>query len=276
MRKIVAALILLLCGASISAGETLVFAPLPMEAPNVVASQWKPLLTYLEQQLGVTLVIDYSDSNDEVVDKLEQGKLDLAYLGPLPYVTLKNHFDAVEPVVVFLEKTGQHAYTCAMVRTAESMLTLDRLQDRKVALTQPLSTCGYFATQGMLKQAGSSLENNRYRYLGPHDEVALAVVRGEYDTGGLKTAIAKKYHHLGLQIVAESPPMPGLALIVNRNRVSAERIKQLRQALLDADANTRRHWGDNISHGVVPASDRDYDGLRQLPAPASIPQQGNF
>ena len=56
-------------------------------------------------------------------------------------------------------------------------------------------------------------EANHYRYLGQHDEVALAVVRGEFDFGGLKTAIAQKYTHLGLKVVAESPLMTGLALV---------------------------------------------------------------
>ena len=196
----------------------------------------------LEQQLGVTLVISYSQSNDEVVDKLKKGEIDLAYLGPLPYVTLKDSFDAIEPLVVFNERNGSHTYTCAVAVTADSPLGLKQLHDKRIALTQPLSTCGYFAVQGMLRQAGTSLENNRYRYLGPHDAVALAIVRGEFEAGGLKTAIARKYAHLGLRVLAESPSMPGLALVANRNRLSATRITQIRQALLTASEEVRNNF----------------------------------
>jgi phosphonate transport system substrate-binding protein len=247
-----------------------------METPYTVASQWKPLLAYLEKSLGVTLEIDYSASNAEIVTKLQAGKLDLAYLGPLPYVTLKKTFPAAEPVVIFHEKDGHPTYTCALAVSVESTLNLKALKGRTVALTQPLSTCGYFATQGLLGQLGSSLEANHYRYLGQHDEVALAVVRGEFDVGGLKTSIARKYVHLGLVVQAESAPLPGLALVANGNRVSAERLAQIRQALLDAPDEIRQQWGENLRYGVTPASDSDYAGMRQVPMPAHIPNQGNF
>jgi phosphonate transport system substrate-binding protein len=247
-----------------------------METPYTVASQWKPLLDYLERTTGVTLEISYSASNAEVVEKFRAGQIDLAYLGPLPYVNLRATFPAAEPVVVFHEKDGQPTYTCALVATADSTLDLARMKNRTIALTQPLSTCGYFATQGMLQRAGSSLEENRYRYLYQHDEVALAVVRGEYDAGGLKTSIAKNYAHLGLMVRAESPPLPGLALVANANRMPVKRIAQIRQALLTAGDAARRQWGDNLRHGVSPARDSDYDGIRQLPYDAVIPAQGNF
>ena len=256
--------------------ETLTFAPLPMETPYTVASQWEPMLQYLELKLGVTLKIDYSESNAEIIDKFKAGKIDLAYLGPLPYLTLKQTFPAAEPLVIFHEKNGQPFYTCALISSAESAPDPNNMKARKIALTQPLSTCGYFATQGMLNRLGSSLEANRYRYLGQHDEVALAVVRGEFDFGGLKTAIAKKYTHLGLVVVAESPPMTGLALVANRNRVSAEKIENIRKALLAASDEIRRQWGDNINKGLTLSKDSDYDGLRTLPFPAHIPTEGNF
>jgi len=276
MPKFIALLAIALFSALPIAAETLVFSPLPMETPYTVASQWKPFLAYLEQTLGITLKIDYSTSNDEVVDKFKAGQLDLAYLGPLPYVTLKKTFDAAVPVVIFHEKNGQPTYTCAVVVAGESTFTLKGLKGRKIALTQPLSTCGYFATEGLLDQWGSSLGDNWYRYLGPHDEVALAVVRGEFDAGGLKTAIAHKYAHLGLAVRAESPPLPGLALVANRNRVTADLIERIREALLNAGEDIRRHWGDNIRYGVSPAKDSDYDGMRQLSIGAKIPAQGNF
>lgn len=277
LKVIAAALVTLLLVCVPAFAERLVFSPLPMETPYTVVSQWRPLLDYLEEQLGIKLEIDYSLSNDEVVEKFAAGKLDLAYLGPLPYVTLRESFAQAEPVVVFHEKSGEPFYTCAVVAAGETKVSLPGLKNRTIALTQPLSTCGYFATQGLLQGVwGTSLLANRFRYLGPHDEVALAVVRGEFDLGGLKTAIARKYSHLGLTILAESPPLPGLALVANGQRLTPQRIEAIRQALLAADADTRWHWGDNIRHGVSAASDQDYDGTRQLPMPASIPQQGNF
>lgn len=139
-----------------------------------------------------------------------------------------------------------------------------------------MSTCGYLSTDGLLRQAGSSLEDNKYRYLDKHDEVALAVIRGEFDLGGLKTAIGRKYAHMGLLVVAESAPLPGFALVANAKTVSKERMNQLRDALVGMDSETAKSWGDNIRHGAVAAFDGDYDALRRLRRKANIPNNGNF
>ncbi|MFA6021954.1 MAG: PhnD/SsuA/transferrin family substrate-binding protein [Rhodospirillales bacterium] len=276
LRGLVASLAFAIAGLNAAHGETLTFAPLPMETPETVVKQVKPMLTYLQKDLGVSIKIDYSSDYAEILAKFESGALDLAYLGPLPYLTLRDRVAAATPLVHFKEASGSATYTCAIVAPADAKPDLARLKGRKVALTQPLSTCGYLSTDGLLRQAGSSLEDNQYRYLDKHDEVALAVTRGEFDLGGLKTAIGKKYAHMGLVVVAESGPLPGFALVANAKTVSKERMAQLRDALVAVDAETAKGWGDNIRRGSVAAFDGDYDGLRRLRRKAIIPNNGNF
>ncbi len=259
-----------------TANGTLVFAPLPMEAPEVVVGQWKPLLTYVAQKLNIDIRIDYSQSNDEILEKFRAGRLDLAYLGPLPYLVLKEGFPDAVPVVHFKEANGQAVYTCAIVALTEKKLTVKKLHGKKIALTQPRSTCGYFAAEGLLRQAGTVLEANRYRYLNTHDGVALAVARGDFDAGVLKTAIGRKYTHLGVEILAETAPLPSLGLVANRTRLPTETIERLRSALVEADYAVRADWGDNIRHGVSPAADKDYDPMRKLRGTRNIPESGNF
>lgn len=273
----------LACSAALPPGMTLadevrpiMFAPLPMETPEIVAGQWKPLLDQLSKTLGMPVRIEYSDNYATILKKFQAGTLDLAYLGPLPYIALKERFPAATPVVHFNEKDGQPSYTCAVVALAESRLSIKDLRGKRIALTQPLSTCGYMTTDGLLRHAGRNLENNRYRYLDKHDTVAIAVARGDYDAGGLKTAIARKYLHLGLKVIAESPPLPAFALIANSQRISAARLAEIRDTLVQADAERRATWGDNIRHGVMPAADKDYDAVRKLRGRAEIPEKGNF
>ena len=258
------------------AAEPLRFAPLPMESPETVASQWKPALDHLSRAIGQEVRFEYSDSYAEIIEKLRSGRLDLAYLGPLPYVALKEKFAAAEPVVRFNEANGKDSYTCALVALEERRLAPARMRGLKVALTQPLSTCGYLSTDGLLHQGGGDLEHHRYRYLDKHDAVALAVARGEFDLGGLKTAIGRKYAHLGLAILAETAPLPGFALIAHGERLGAARIEAIRQAFLRAEPAQRAGWGENIRHGAVPAADSDYAAVRELRRRTDIPQQGNF
>ncbi len=261
---------------STARAETLVFAPLPLEKPEALANQWRPVLDHLEKSLGADLRMIFPASHAEIIEKFRQGEIDLAYLGPLPYLELKKVFPEAEPLVHIVESDGQAKYTCAIVALAERKLTPKALRGKTIALTQALSTCGYWGTEGILRQAGSGLGHNRYRYLGAHDKVALAVARGDVDAGGLKTTIGRRYEHLGVQVVAESVAFPGFALIANARKLSAQRIGQIRAALLAADAKTLAGWGGPLQHGVEAASDRDYDGLRQYDTRKAIPQQGNY
>lgn len=281
MPSLAAGLIALASG--IVQAEVLTFAPLPMETPETVIKQFRPLLTYLEKQLGTTIKIEYTSNYAEILEKFRQGKIDMAYLGPLPYVALKEKFPAAQPLAHFLESSGKPSYTCAIITTADKPASLSNLKGKKFALTQPLSTCGYLATDGLLRKAGSSLDKNLYRYVDKHDEVALAVTRGEFDFGGLKTAIARKYTHMGVTVLAETAPLPSFAMIANGKTMKKEQIVQMRNLLTalqplknPADLEITQNWGANIKHGAVLAEDSDYEPVRKLRSRADIPESGNF
>jgi phosphonate transport system substrate-binding protein len=256
--------------------ETIRFAPLPLENRETLVKQFRPMALFLEKQLNVTVELDFSDDYAAIIGKFIAGKIDLAYLGPLPYVELRVKYDKAEPLVHFNEANGKPMYTCAIVTLADSPLSLEGLKGRRIALTQPLSTCGYLSVNGLLREHGSSLEDNRYTYLDKHDAVALAVVRGEFDAGGLKTAIGKKYSHMGLTVLAETVPMPSFGLVANQATLSGKTIKALREILtkLDpagADKAMLATWGENICNGAIEATDKDYDVVRKFKGSLQIP-----
>ncbi|WP_054701813.1 PhnD/SsuA/transferrin family substrate-binding protein [Desulfosarcina cetonica] len=195
--------------------ETIRFIPLPMQNRETVFGQFKPMTDYLEQRLEVKIVYDYCDSYADVLERFRQSRVDLAYLGPLPYVELRATFAHAEPIVRFCESSGRAEYTCALVSFMDNVFDPQSAHHRRIALTQPFSTCSYLSTSRLMHWMGSNIEQNLYRYLKKHDEVALSVIRGDFDAGGLKTAIACKYAHMGLNIVAETLPLPGFALVGN-------------------------------------------------------------
>jgi len=273
-------LILLFLPAALHA-RTLVFAPLPMENRETVLKQFMPMAEYLRQALGHEVRFEYCESYAEILDKFRRGLIDLAYLGPLPYVSLRAGDEHAMPVVYFNEASGEPLYTCAIVALANSGIDLERMENRKIALTQPLSTCGFLSTSGLLRARGSELARNFYSYVDKHDEVAMSVVRGEFDVGGLKTSIGRKYAHLGLTVLAETPPLPSFALIGNSRTLTLEERDAIRDTLVrldpaGKDRSRLESWGENVRYGAVPATDADYAPVRKLLGNESIPETGNF
>jgi phosphonate transport system substrate-binding protein len=95
---------------------------------------------------------------------------------------------------------------------------------------------------------------------------------------GVKTAIAERYRHLNLRVIATSTPFPGFALVANRETLAPEVLQAVRRALLALDpaadpAMERRmaSWGEAIRNGAVAAGQCDYRDitaiLERLPWP---------
>ncbi|MEN8141154.1 MAG: PhnD/SsuA/transferrin family substrate-binding protein [Thermodesulfobacteriota bacterium] len=268
---------------SCPAGQ-LTFAPLPMEQKEKVLRQIAPMLRFVEQDLGSTITISYHSDYATILSDFQTGKIDLAFLGPLPYVELRQAYPEAEPVVRFLNGQGKDTYTCSIITGIESGLaTLQPLKDKGIGLTQPHSTCGYLATAHLLEQAGLSIKQSKFRYTGSHQEVALTVIRGEFAGGGIKTSIGKKYAHLGLRFLAESKPLPGFLLVANGKTMSVSDIEKIRNSLLTLKPLTNekhrvltRGWGKNVRNGATTVIDSDYDVIREWLQGITIPSQGNF
>ncbi len=274
-------LFFLFCNISAAQESVLHFAPLPMESREIVYKQFEPMRVYIQKITERKIVFEYSDNYLELLDKFTKDGIDLAYLGPLPYVELRREDPQAEPLVAFREMSGKVGYTCSLISFSDTHLDLSRIKGLKVALTQPLSTCGYLAVNGLLMKHGTSLGKNLYRYLGRHDAVALAVVRSEFDIGGVKTAIARKYKHLGIKIREETNIMPGFALVANTRTISPELAETICKAFSTLepegkDKSMLSAWGNKISNGAVRTNDKKYEIIRRLMGDAVIPYKGNF
>jgi phosphonate transport system substrate-binding protein len=278
------ALALLLC-APARAGQVIRFAPLPLEDSRIVHEQFAGLADYLQEQTGFEIRWVPLADNAEIIRQFQAGAIDLAYLGPLPYVVLARDHPAARPLSCFRDTDGETAYTCSLVAAADRGLSLERLKGLRFGLTQPYSTCGYFASSQILAAAGLSLagDGNSFSYAGNHAAAALGVAQGKYDVAGVKTSIAARYRHLGLDVIATSPAYPAFSLVANAATLDEPTIEHLQETVLRLDrarhpelAARMQTWGEQIRNGVVPHGRCDFSGIAAALArmPWPIPEAG--
>ncbi len=254
----------------------LVFAPLPYSHKEDLFEDFSPMIRYLEQTLHTSITFRYESKYDYLIEAFVQNKIDIAYLGPLPLRILMEKFPDALPLVSFNEKNGKQNYRCVLVKFPEDTIDTSKPKTITVALTQPLSTCGYFMSDVLLNSSlHLPLKKVQYRYVNNHDEVALSVIRGDYLLGGMKESLAQEYYSLGLRIFAYSDFVPGFALVINAQTVSPEQIIAIKQALLSAPSSVYSTWGSSISHGMSDARKEDYLRL-DIKKLNEIPQEGNF
>lgn len=254
------------------------FAPLPMEGRKILQEQFFGLVAYLSEtlrrEIEVVEILDYA----ELLTAFREDRVDLAYLGPLPYSLLAGADAGVEPVACFRESDGASEYTCSLVLSGDSNVDLANTRALHIGMTQPYSTCGYLAVSLMLQQAGRSLDEAgiAFSYAGNHTAAVLGVARGEFDLAGAKTSIAQRYRHLNLEAIAESPPFAGFGLYANSRRLSPQTrdrlrasLQRLNPAVSDKAQKLMRQWGGRLAYGTSHASHcRDSkirEAIEQLP-----------
>lgn len=255
----------------------LVFSPSPLNDTQKVFEEFTLMINYLEEKLGQKINFHYEKQYDDMITSFTENKIDLAYFGPLPLVTLQKSFSATVPLVSFNESNGKSGYRCVLVQFAKDKINFEKSENIKVALTQPLSTCGYMQTKVLLKTyANTDIEEMKFNYLGTHDEVALSIIRGDFEVGGMKEGIAHEYTSLGLKVLYTSHMLPSFTLVANANTLSSKEIADIKRILLEAPKEVYSTWGKSIAYGF---SEIELDSFKALNADKlqyDIPQKGNF
>lgn len=255
--------------------QKLVFAPLPTQSEESVFKTFSPMVRYLEKTLHVSISFHFSHSYEALLTDIHQGIVDIAYLGPLPYIELKATSAFVEPLVFFNKANGKPLYRCVLVAWGDSYAPLSKLNNyHSFALTDPLSTCGFLSVSGLLRGAKHFLDEHPFSYLGTHDEVALSVVKGRFDYGGVEEDVAHRYQHLGLSIVAQTNLIPSFALVANTQTLSPNLQQKVTEALLNAPESEYQMWGKGINKGVSLANDDVYAPVRIMRLENLVSQRG--
>ena len=220
---------------NIPAPKPLFFAPLPTSNSELNLVKIQPVADYLGQVLNRPVKPKLYQSYDDIIQALLNNEIQFAELGPLPYLNLKGKSANIVPLVTVNKTPNTSLYECVLAAPfdgIQSIEELNTLERPSVALTQPLSTCGWLVTNHQLKEHNFELQKNDYTYLGSHQKVALALIRKQYSVGGLARFIAERYQPLGLEIL-QSETMPPFILVANTQQLSPKELKEVTKALLN-------------------------------------------
>ncbi len=255
----------------------LIFAPLPLSNTQRVFEDFSPMIHYLEKHLGERIEFHYEKQYDTIVRLFQENKIDIAYFDPLPFIALHKTFQGAKPLITFHESGGTHGYRCVLVKFAGDKIDVNHSPRMKVALTQPLSTCGYIKTKFLLKEYyGKELDNMLFSYLGKHDEVALSVIRGDFLVGGVKESVAHEYATLGLEIITSTKMLPGFTLVVNTQTLTQAQIETIKHTLLSTPKEVYQTWGKELSYGMSEANATLFDALSHDALEFNVPPHGNY
>jgi phosphonate transport system substrate-binding protein len=261
-----AAALLVVAGAA--EPEPLILAVHPyLPAPELLA-RFTPLAQALGKAVGRPIDVRVGRSYEEHIGAIGNDSVDIAYMGPTPYVTLVAKYGP-KPILARQVVHGDPmVHGVIVVRQDSPVQSLAQLQGRRFAFGDPQSTTGHILASAMLLQAGvpeSALAG--HGFLGSHMNVALAVLAGDYDAGAIQEQVFDTFRDKGLRVLAVEPRVPDHVLVAS-NRLPAALRDKLRQTLLhlqdqpEGRAILARLQPDFTE--FVPARDSDYDALRRI------------
>lgn len=249
-------------------------ALIPWQSPEAQQEKLRPLSEYLEKQTGQKFNFQFAKDYQTAVDRLVEGKVDMAYLGPASYVQAKQRNPQIEPIVVPIDRTtGRPWYVSAIVaNTDRGIRSLEDLKGKRFGFVSRSSTSGFLLASVALKERGIDPERDfaSVKFSGSHDKAQTDLAEGIVDAiaddkpSFLRSQKAGKLSATRYKIIWESDPIPTGPIVVSA-KVPSELVAQLKKALINAPVGLVDISGQT-SAGYTLAKDSDFDSIRKAKA----------
>lgn len=255
-------------------------AVIPSQNQGDMQTAMNKLAGILKEKLNRNVTIQVYPDYNGVVEAMNFGQVDMAYLGPLTYV-IAHHNSGAEAIVTQLIKGKPYYHSYIITHKDHPWNSLDDLlkdsKNNSFAFGDPNSTSGSLIPGIELKKRGVYTDPNTHqfkelRFTGSHDVTALAVQNKQVDAGAIDSAIydmlveQKKVDGNQIKVIWKSDDLFQYPWAVKKG-TDQQTIDQLREAFLGVqDAEVLHAFG---ASGFTKAENKDYEAIR-----AAAEQQG--
>ncbi|MGK7345515.1 MAG: phosphate/phosphite/phosphonate ABC transporter substrate-binding protein [Candidatus Nitrospinota bacterium M3_3B_026] len=240
----------------------------PYLSTTELVERFGPLAGWLGRRLGKPVTLEISRDYEEHISRIGDGKLDIAYIGPVSYVKLVERYGE-KPILGRLEVNGVNSFRGVIIVHRDSPIdSLKNLRGKRFAFGDPGSTMSHLVPRYMLWEAGVLVSDlSDYAFLENHHNVALGVLMGDFDAGAVKEEVFKEYMGRGLRALETTPAVPE-HLFVGSSALPPETVDKIRRAM-----SGLRDTGEGMAimrsikrtvTALTAADDADYDGLRKI------------
>ncbi len=239
------------------------------------------LVAYLHRATGLHFTAAVPSSYIVVVESFGSGGVDMAITNTFSYVLAHEKYGA-EAAMMVVRRGGETHYRGQIIAHSESGITsLRDLNGKRFAYVDAASTSGYILPKALLERNGIML--GEILFAGRHDNVVTMVYQRQVDAGATyysppdpqtgevldaRVRVRAQYPDVleKVRIVALTEPIPNDPIVFRRGFPAELRDTIVRALLAFQRTPTgRRILFDAYSiEGLAPASDHDYDQLREV------------
>lgn len=269
----VAALLLTHASVTVAApGETqpetsVTMGSVAMDIPVEMVKRMSALTNYLALNSGLNIRFRPSPNLGSAVDDLGTGQTQIAYLTPVAYIEAQKKYGVLPLVAPTMN--GKPAFSLVIgAKAGTGIHTPSDLKGKRFAFGDEKALLQKAAVTSM---GLNTTDFSKFAYLKHYDNIAKAVLAGDFDGGILKDSTADDFKDKGIVVIGSTPPLPSYIFAVHPSMPANTRNK-LRDALLslkkDSPVGTvTLEAFDSTYDGFVVIQDNAYDTVRKLIQP---------
>lgn len=247
--------------------ESVTLGSVAMDIPVEMIKRMSALSNYLALQTGLNLRFRPSPNLDSAVDDLGAGRTQVAYLTPVAYIEARKKYGVV-PLAAPTSNGRPHLSLVIVTKAGSGIDKPAQLKGKRFAFGDEKALLQKAAVASMGLTAGDFSE---FAYLKHYDNIAKAVLAGDFDGGILKDSIAEEFRYKGLAVIGTTAPLPSYVFAARSDLPASTRAK-LRSALLALKRDTPDKTAtldafDASYDGFAAIQDKDYDSVRRLIQP---------
>lgn len=160
------------------------------EATDEAKKNMTELAMIVGARAGVDVAVSPLGSYNRVTQLVHKGKLDLAWVSPIPFIALERSGSVVP--LASPERGGMHYHGAIVVGARSEIAGLDALRGKRAAWVDRHSAAGFVVPRIELAKAGLDVKTafSAQSFWGSHVAVARAVAAGAADFGATFVRLA--------------------------------------------------------------------------------------
>jgi len=271
MRLLKIARLALACIAALSVApalaEEIQMGSVAMDIPVEMVKRMTVLTKYLSEKSGLSVKFKASPNLGSAVEDLGAGHTQIAYLTPVAYLQAREKYGVV-PLVAPLNN-GRPTFALVIgVKSDSPFKSVEDLRGKRFAFGDEKALLQKASVEAMGIKV---TEFGKVAYLNHYDNIAKAVLAGDFDAGILKDTVADDFKSKGIRVLKSSAQLPSYVFAVEKS-TPKETVEKLKAAFLalkrgTAENNATLDGFDKGYDGFVESSDAAYDIVRKLTAP---------
>lgn len=252
--------------ASLKGEKEIIFGVNPFISPKEIRKMYVPILERVAASMGYKARTIIVKNYDALAEAAERGIMDIGWFSPFAYVAARNKAGVIP--VVTPKVSGKASYNGYIIaRKDGSVKSLKDLKGKTFGYVDEKSASGYLYARDSIRKEKMNPDSifEKVLFLGNHDNVIDAVLRGEIDAGAtyneaFEAAMKKGMDVEKLCIISKTEDIPKDVLAA-RKEFPLELLEELKKRFVTF---SDYEGIETKVQGFIESSDTMYDVIRNL------------